>query len=548
MSTHLLEVSGLGVRFHTRAGIVDAVCDVSWHLERGETLAILGESGSGKSVSAAAIMGLIDMPPGEIHSGTITFDGRDMLGLTSAQRRQINGKRIAMIFQDPLAALNPVYSVGSQIAESMIVHGVAPSEARRRAVALLEKVAISEPERRFHEYPHQFSGGQRQRVMIAAAIAMEPDVLIADEPTSALDVTVQAEILKLLKTLQAETGMGILMITHDLGVATEVADRVAVMRRGEVVEQGPLQRVLTAPERPYTRQLLDAVPGRHGFAAHKERAETETLLEVKNLSKFYGVTSGMMHTLTGREIRALDDVSLTLTKGEVLGIVGESGSGKSTLVNTLLGLTAPSQGEVMFRGQSMLSGNNRAMSKIRRNIQVVFQDPTASLNPRMSVRRIISEPWAVHKGVLPRAQWRGRVAELLEQVGLSPDHADRYPHQFSGGQRQRIAIARALALQPEVIICDEAVSALDVSVQAQVIQLLKQLRRDHGLSYLFVAHDLPVVQDFADRVAVMQGGRIVEIGQTETIFERPQHPYTRKLLASRPAEERERSRQKEILA
>ncbi|SMO98926.1 ABC transporter ATP-binding protein [Paracoccus laeviglucosivorans] len=536
MTGHLLEVENLSVRFHSRGKIVDAVRSVSWHLDRGETLAILGESGSGKSVSASAVMGLIDTPPGEILSGSIRFDGRGILGLSAKDQRELNGRRIAMIFQDTLAALNPVHTLGHQISESMTAHGIPAERARTRAIELLARVGIPEPERRFNEYPHQFSGGQRQRVMIAAAIAMEPDVLIADEPTSALDVTVQAGILKLLKELQAENGMGILMITHDLGVVAEIADRVVVMSQGEVVEQGPLAEVLGAPRHAYTRRLLEAVPGRHGYPAARDLS-SEALIEIRGLSKYYGVSAGVLKTPTGREIKALDDVSLTLNKGEVLGVVGESGSGKTTLVNTLLGLVDPTKGEVLYRGKSMLGPGNR---EIARNVQVVFQDPTASLNPRMKVGRIIAEPWAIHRGVLPRAEWPRRVAELLEQVGLRPEHADRYPHQFSGGQRQRIAIARALALKPEVIICDEAVSALDVSIQAQVIQLLKDLRRDHGLSYLFIAHDLPVVRDFADRTIVMQGGRIVESGITAEIFEHPRHPYTQKLLASRPVEERMR--------
>ena len=539
MTQSLLEVSDLTVRFHSHGKIVDAVKNVSWGLDRGETLVILGESGSGKSVSASAVMGLIDIPPGEIVSGQITFDGKDILNLPLAAREKINGKRIAMIFQDTLAALNPVYTVGHQIMESMTAHGVERAEAKRRAVELIGRVGIAESERRFSDYPHQFSGGQRQRIMIAAAIAMEPDVLIADEPTSALDVTVQAGILKLLKKLQTESGMSILMITHDIGVASEVADKVAVMSQGEVVEQGDIRSVLDAPQHPYTQRLLEAVPGRRGYP-QTSATTGDILLEVKGLSKFYDLTGGLLKASTGRTIRALDDVSLSLSKGEVLGIVGESGSGKSTLVNTLLGLIKPTTGEVLFHGQSMLLEDQAAMRALRRRIQVVFQDPTASLNPRMSVARIISEPWAIHDGVLPRDQWPGRVAELLEQVGLSPDHAARYPHQFSGGQRQRIAIARALALQPEVIICDEAVSALDVSIQAQIIELLKDLKRQHGLSYLFIAHDLPVVRDFADRTIVMQNGRVVESGRTQDVFERPQHHYTQNLLASRPKEERHR--------
>jgi len=546
MTGHLLEVRDLSVRFHTKLGPVDAVQNVSWFLDRGETLVILGESGSGKSVSASAVMGLIDIPPAEIRSGRIDFAGRDLLTIDATARREVNGQRVAMIFQDPLAALNPVYPVGRQIAESMTAHGVPTAEARQQAMALLAKVGIPDPERRFHDYPHQFSGGQRQRVMIAAAIAMQPDVLIADEPTSALDVTVQAGILKLLKQLQAETGMAVLLITHDIGVAADVGDRVVVMQNGAVVEQGPLRDVLADPQHAYTQRLLDSVPGRHGFAK-KRTYQSEPILEVRNLSKYYDLTRGILKVDTGHKLRALDDVSLTLSKGEVLGIVGESGSGKSTLVNTLLGLTTATSGDVIFRGRSILDGDPRQLKAARRNIQVVFQDPTASLNPRMSVRRIISEPWVVHDVVLPRSEWRARVETLLQQVGLKPEHADRYPHQFSGGQRQRIAIARALALEPEIIVCDEAVSALDVSIQAQIIQLLKDLRERLGLSYLFVAHDLPVVRDFADRTIVMKSGKIVEIGNTAELFDNPQHEYTQQLLASRPEEERLRGSVKDTV-
>ena len=546
MSDHLLEVRDLSIRFRTKLGTVDAVSKVSWHVDRGETLVILGESGSGKSVTASAVMGLIDIPPAEILSGSIAFGDQDLLAVPNDVRREINGRRIAMIFQDPLAALNPVYPVGRQIAESMTAHGVPTTIARERALALLARVGIPNSERRFHDYPHQFSGGQRQRVMIAAAIAMRPDVLIADEPTSALDVTVQAGILKLLKQLQAETGMAILLITHDIGVAADIGERVVVMQNGAVVEQGPIETVLAAPKHPYTKRLLDSVPGRHGYAAKREY-KSEPILEIRDLSKFYGLTKGILRVDTGQKLRALDNVTLSLSKGEVLGIVGESGSGKSTLVNTLLGLTTATSGDVLYRGRSIMDGDRRWMREVRRHIQVVFQDPTASLNPRMSIRRIISEPWVVHQGVLPRPQWRGRVEQLLEQVGLQPEHADRYPHQFSGGQRQRIAIARALALEPEIIVCDEAVSALDVSIQSQIIDLLKELRHRLGLSYLFVAHDLPVIRDFADRTIVMKDGRIVEEGPTADLFDNPQHDYTRQLLASRPDEEKLRGQAKETV-
>jgi peptide/nickel transport system ATP-binding protein len=538
MAGHLLEVQGLAVQFHTAGGTVHAVNGIDWHVDGGEVLAILGESGSGKSVSAAAVMNLIDSPPGYVTAGRILYRGADLLTMPAEARRRINGRRIATIFQDPLAHLNPVYSVGWQIAETITAHGAASgAEARARALALLRRVGIPEPERRAHDYPHQFSGGQRQRVMIALALALRPDLLIADEPTTALDVTVQAQILALLKELQAETGMGLILITHDLGVVAEVADRVAVMHDGRIVETGPVRRLYQAPEHPYTRRLMAAIPGRTappGATSGHASAADPPLLCVRDLAKHYEVTTGLLRRRTGATVRAVDGVSFDLHAGETLGLVGESGSGKSTLARTLLRLEEPTAGSAHYRGRDVFALSARDLLQLRRRIQVVFQDPYASLNPRMTVAEIIAEPWSIHRDVLPRRQWPARVCQLLEQVGMAPEHARRYPHQFSGGQRQRIAIARALALRPEVIICDEAVSALDVSIQAQVIALLTELRRTFGLAYIFIAHDLPVVRHFADRVMVMHQGRIVEQGPTEDIFERPQHPYTQALLAASP--------------
>ncbi|HEX6112590.1 MAG TPA: ABC transporter ATP-binding protein [Geminicoccaceae bacterium] len=535
MAGHLLEVRGLAVEFHTTTGTVHAVNRIDWHVDSGEVLAILGESGSGKSVSAAAVMNLIDSPPGYVTAGRILYRGEDLLTLPPEARRRINGRKIAMIFQDPLAHLNPVYSVGWQVAETMTAHGAASGgDDRARAIELLRRVGIPEPERRAADYPHQFSGGQRQRVMIAMALALRPDLLIADEPTTALDVTVQAQILTLLKELQAETGMGLILITHDLGVVAEVADRVAVMHEGRIVEAGPVRQIYRAPEHPYTRRLMAAIPGRQRQLAGDADEHGHPLLRVRELAKHYDVTTGLLRRRTGQTVRAVDGVSFDLHAGETLGLVGESGSGKSTLARTLLRLEEPTAGSALYRGRDVFALPSRELLRLRRKIQVVFQDPYASLNPRMTVAEIIAEPWSIHRDVLPRRQWPARVGELLEQVGMVPEHARRYPHQFSGGQRQRIAIARALALRPEVIICDEAVSALDVSIQAQVIALLAQLRRAFGLAYIFIAHDLPVVRHFADRVMVMHQGRIVEQGPTEQIFEHPRHPYTQALLAASP--------------
>ncbi|MDH2328808.1 ABC transporter ATP-binding protein [Cereibacter sp. SYSU M97828] len=519
MADHLLEVRDLSVEFHTAAGTVKAVQGVNWHLDRGETLAILGESGSGKSVSASAVMNLIDMPPGKITSGQILLDGKDMLKMTAEQRRQINGKRIAMIFQDPLAHLNPVYTVGWQIAEIMTTHGTPGAEAKARALALLKRVGLPEPEVAMGKYPHQFSGGQRQRLMIAMAMACKPDILIADEPTTALDVTVQAQILALMEELQHETGMGLLLITHDLGVVAEIADRVVVMNGGRIVEEGGAAEVYRNPKHPYTKKLIDAAPGKGAMPEERDRS-AQPLLKVENLQLSYGA------------FKALKGASFNIMPGETVAVVGESGSGKSTLARAILRLEEPDGGRALYNGKDLVTMGARELYGLRRDIQMVFQDPTQSLNPRMTVFQLISEAWVIHPDILPKREWKERVGELLVKVGLSREMAQRYPHQFSGGQRQRIAIARALAMEPKLIICDEAVSALDVSIQAQVIALLEGLRREFDLSYLFIAHDLPVVKDFADRVIVMKSGQIVEEGTVRQVFENPAQPYTRALLAA----------------
>ncbi|MEW9307192.1 ABC transporter ATP-binding protein [Labrys neptuniae] len=518
MADHLLDVRGLSVEFHTAMGVVKAVRNVSYHLDRGETLAILGESGSGKSVSSSAIMNLIDMPPGRIASGEILLDGVDLLKMSARVRREVNGRRVAMIFQDPLSHLNPVYTVGWQIREALTTHGTDAAAARAETLRLLTRVGIPDPEFSLGKYPHEFSGGQRQRVMIAMALALRPDLLIADEPTTALDVTVQAEVLALLKELQRETGMAILIITHDLGVVAEIADRVVVMEKGELVEAGTVSQVYKNPQHPYTRKLIAAAPGRGQM--HEPVARAEPVLSVRDVRKRYGA------------FEALKGVSFDLMPGETMAVVGESGSGKSTLARILLRLDEPDSGSALWKGRDLFTMPPAELYRLRRDLQMVFQDPTQSLNSRMTVYQLISEAWAIHPDILPKARWRERVAELLMQVGLGPEHMGRYPHQFSGGQRQRIAIARALALEPQLIICDEAVSALDVSVQAQVIALLDRLRQRLGIAFIFIAHDLPVVRDFADHVMVMHKGSIVELGTVREVFEAPRQDYTRALLAA----------------
>jgi peptide/nickel transport system ATP-binding protein len=538
MSTQdpLLEVKGLTVEFLSANGAFRATETVSFHVNPGETLVILGESGSGKSVSASAIMGLIDMPPGRISSGRLAYRGRDLMEMSEAERRDLNGRKISMVFQDPLAHLNPVYTVGWQLAEVFRAHGIATgAEARKRAIDILTRVGIPEPEKRVDQYPHQFSGGQRQRIMIGMAIALRPELLIADEPTTALDVSVQAQILELIKRLQAEEGLAVIMITHDLEVAANMADRVIVMNGGRVVEQGAAHEVFCSPQHPYTQRLMNALPHEAGADQSGRRATKAgggTILEVKGLEKNYNLSSGLFSPPAN--LRALKGISFDLAAGETLGIVGESGSGKSTIAKILMRLTPASNGSALYRGSDIFAMQGGDLLRFRRKVQMVFQDPYSSMNPRMNVFSIVSEPWVIHRDILPKAKWRERTVELLELVGLKPEHLDRYPHQFSGGQRQRIAIARALACDPELIICDEAVSALDVSIQMQVIELLADLRDRLGLAYIFITHDLPIVRHFADRIIVMKSGEIVEAGSTEAIFRAPQDAYTRTLVNATP--------------
>lgn len=534
----LLSVENLSVDFLSDVAPVQATKGVSFSVTAGETLVILGESGSGKSVSANAVMGLIDTPPGLIRSGVLKFKGRDLALMSRAERRDLNGRKIAMIFQDPLAHLNPVYSIGWQLAEIFSEHGVARGkEARERSIRILERVGISDAQTRIDQYPHQFSGGQRQRIMIGMAIALGPELLIADEPTTALDVSVQAQILDLLRSLQREEGMGLILITHDLEVAASIGDRIVVMNAGEIVEADAAQTIFEHPSHTYTRKLLAALPNAHEADSSNRRGgglAAEALLDVQGLNKHYVLSPGGLFGRAPRVLHAAKDISFSVCKGETVGIVGESGSGKSTIARLLMRLTEPSSGRVFFRGRDMLGLKGAELRDMRRRVQMIFQDPYGSLNPRMSVFEIISEPWQIHADILPRAKWKERVGELLGLVGMNASHAERYPHQFSGGQRQRIAIARALASEPELLICDEAVSALDVSIQAQVIDLLADLRERLGLSYIFITHDLPIVRHFADRILVMKNGEIVEQNDTATLFAAPQHAYTRMLLSASP--------------
>lgn len=527
----LLRVEGLSIGFNTANGHIPVTRDVTWDVNAGETLVVIGESGSGKSITASAIMGLLDTPPAEITSGRILFEGQDLLQFSPAQRSRFNGLHAGMVFQDTLAGLNPVLSVGSQIAEALVIHGVARAQARVRALQLLETVGITDPARRYRHFPHQFSGGQRQRIMIAIAIAMNPRLVIADEPTSALDVTVEAQILRLLKNIQAQNGMGMIFITHNIRIAEQIGDRIVVMRDGRVVETGSVEAVLRSPQADYTRQLLSAMPGRRP-ARPRPAAAGQPILQVANLTKTFRASAFGPFLGKGDGHRAIDDVSLEVAQNEILCLVGESGSGKSTLVKALLGLETVDRGSITLNGTPVGSRSRSDLKSLRKSVQAVFQDPSASLDPLMTVEQLLFEPWYADRSLLPRSRWRDEAAALLERVGLKAEHLDRYPHQFSGGQRQRIAIARALAPRPRLIICDEAVSALDVSVQALILDLLEDLRRSSGVSVFFVTHDLGLVRDFADRVLVMRAGQIVDEGRTEDLFTSPSHPYTRLLLES----------------
>ncbi|MGN6449870.1 MAG: ABC transporter ATP-binding protein [Brucella intermedia] len=558
----VLSVRGLTTSFLVDGAWKPVVDEVSFDVHPGETVAIVGESGSGKSVTSLSIMRLLQKDTSRIE-GNIRLASRELLTLSENEMRRSRGNEIAMIFQEPMTSLNPLFTIGDQISEALLCHSqMSRADARAETVRLLEKVRIPSAASRFDEYPHRFSGGMRQRVMIAMALASRPKLLIADEPTTALDVTIQGQILDLIKTLQEEEGTSVLFITHDMGVVAEISDRTVVMFRGKQVETGQTADIFRQSKHPYTRALLSAVPvlgSMQGYQrplrfpivddatglAEKPAEVADTVdnidvpvLEVKGLTKRFEIYSGFMSRLSGR-VHAVENVSFTLRKGETLSLVGESGCGKSTTGRAIMRLTEPDSGEVLVEGQNILSLGRQSMREMRRTVQMIFQDPYASLNPRMTVGAAIAEPYIEHRLGSARDA-KNVVADMLEKVGLTPDMAKRYPHEFSGGQRQRICIARALALKPKVIVADESVSALDVSIKAQVINLMLDLQESLDLAFLFISHDMAVVERVSHRVAVMYLGEIVEIGPRSSVFENPQHDYTRKLMAAVPVPDPDR--------
>ncbi len=527
-SESLLQVRDLSVDFRQGEAVTHAVRTVSFDIARGETLALVGESGSGKSVSALSILKLLPYPAAHHPSGSVLFRGEELLDADESDLRRVRGNDITMIFQEPMTSLNPLHTVERQIGEILELHqGLGETAARGRTLELLTKVGIRDAETRLGSYPHQLSGGQRQRVMIAMALANNPDLLIADEPTTALDVTVQAQILKLLKELQAEFGMAIMMITHDLGIVRHFADKVCVMKQGEIVERGPVGEIFTAPEHAYTRHLLAAEPkGAPPLADHSQ----PTVIAADNLKVWFPIKRGFFRKTVGH-VKAVDGVDVTVRQGQTLGVVGESGSGKTTLGLALMRLV-PSEGRIAYVGKPIETFDARAMRPLRKNLQIVFQDPYGSLSPRMSIRQIVAEGLLIQQPDMTFAEREERVAAALNEVGLESSVMERYPHEFSGGQRQRIAIARAMVLEPKFVMLDEPTSALDMSVQAQIVDLLRDLQARHDLAYLFISHDLKVVRALANDVVVMRAGVVVEQGTAEDIFERPQTDYTRALLAA----------------
>ena len=590
MSQALLSLRNLKVAFKHESQWTEAVHGIDLDVLAGRTLGLVGESGSGKSVSSLAVMRLLNERVSRIEAESILLDGEDIKDYTEAQMAEVRGKRIAMIFQEPMTSLNPVYKCGFQVSEMILQHEgrsalrhpsagsgtskrpkpVSKKAAKERVISLFKQVMLPRPEAIYDSYPHELSGGQKQRVMIAMAIACHPQLLIADEPTTALDVTVQLEILKLLRKLQSETGMGMIFITHDLGVVAEIADDVAVMRNGVILERGTVQEIMSHPQHPYTQGLLACRPpmdvrlkrlpivkefldgqwqgGKaqilHDLQINAEERQTyldqlyshEPLLKVEHLHTWHPLRKGIFSRVYDY-VKAVDDVTLDVYKGETLGLVGESGCGKTTLGCSILRLTEPTSGKVWFDGMEVTALKGQALRDFRRQAQIVFQDPYSSLNPRITIGEAIAEPMKVHGIEKDSNKLRSAVCDLLEQVGLKAEHYDRYPHEFSGGQRQRICIARALAVNPRLVICDESVSALDVSVQAQVLNLLNKLKAERKLTYIFISHDLSVVRFMSDRVVVMFEGKPVEINEADALFEHPLNAYTKKLIDALPGRE-----------
>ena len=580
MGNTLLEFKNLVTEFHTEGTTVKAVNDVSFTLNRGETIGIVGESGSGKSVTSLSAMRLIPSPPGIISGGEIIFHKKDgattnLLAISEEEMRKFRGNEIAMIFQEPMTSLNPVFTCGDQVMEAIVLHQKLNKKAAKAlTISLFEEVQLPDPERIFSTYPHQISGGQKQRVMIAMAMSCQPSVLIADEPTTALDVTVQKTILQLMQKLQKEKDMGIMFITHDLGVIAELADKVVVMYKGKIVEQGNVLDIFTNPQHPYTKGLLAcrppldkrytflptvsdfmqesesgevidnnisveeftkdlAVPDSDRKAKQEKLFAQEPLMKIKNLKTYFPIRNGFFGGITSH-VKAVDDVNFDVYPGETLGLVGESGCGKTTIGRTIIRLEEPTEGEMIYKGNDIAKMTADELRIFRKEVQIIFQDPYSSLNPRMTIGNAIMEPMQVHKILENDEQRKKKVEELLTRVNLDPSHFYRYPHEFSGGQRQRIGIARALAVNPKFIICDESVSALDVSVQAQVLNLLNELKEEFGLTYIFISHDLSVVKYMSDRMIVMQDGKIEELGDADQIYNEPATPYTQKLIDAIP--------------
>ena len=528
MTPPLLQIRDLSVSFATPAHTVEAVRHISFDIDEGETVALVGESGSGKSVTALSILQLLPYPLARHPSGSIRFRGQEMVGAKESLVRQVRGDRIAMIFQEPMTSLNPLHTLEKQVNEVLLVHkSLSRVAARTRTLELLRLVGLPDAERRLDAYPHQLSGGERQRVMIAMALANEPDLLIADEPTTALDVTIQAQILTLLRELRAKFGMALLLITHDLTIVRKMADRVGIMTQGEIVEAGPTAEIFEHPRHAYTRRLLAAQPRGGPLAA---ATGAPVIMEGGDVKVWFPIKAGFLRR-TVDHVKAVDGISVAVREGHTVGVVGESGSGKTTLGLALLRLQR-SQGRIAFRGREIQGVPEGQLRSLRREMQVVFQDPFGSLSPRLSAAQIIEEGLRVHRLGDTPTERRRMIDEALREVGLDPESRDRYPHEFSGGQRQRIAIARAMVLRPRFVVLDEPTSALDMSVQAQIVDLLRELQARHNLAYLFISHDLRVVRALSDEVVVMRAGRVVEQGPTAEIFEHPTHPYTRALMAA----------------